>query len=160
MKHLLARRSRPIFLGFLLGYIGGGMLVASAAPAQAAPKSEKTTVSNNVRRFYAWYGASKDPARDRAKIEKFTSRRLSRWLRSPQFADYGADYFFQAQDFDKDWTRATINSVTVAGKTARVRATLGAPKAKDAGIGPRSLKLKMVKENGVWKIDEVSAPEN
>lgn len=140
------------------------MVAVSALPAQAAPKSDKMSVRDNVRWFYAWYvgqiNDQKDPLADRAKIAKFTSRRLNRWLHSSQYADYGADYFLQAQDFDADWTRATVNAVTIEGNRARVAATLGVFKAEEIGIGPRKLNLKMIKENGAWKIDSVSALKN
>ena len=116
---------------------------------------------DRVRWFYAWYvgqlNANRNPLENRAKMAEFTSKRLHKWLQSADYQDYGADYLIQAQDFDADWTRATVRAVTVSGDKARVAATLGTPK-RSGSNGEWKLNLQMTRENGVWKIDKVDAP--
>ncbi len=154
MKHLSPRRFAPLVL------LGTCLAGSALSPAQSAPVSEGMRVGNRVRAFYSWYvtqsDADKIPMSNRAKMNSYASKRLNRWLRSETFREYGADYFLQAQDFGSDWARARIQNIRVKGAAASLNATLGARKPNNEGMGERKLRLNLVKEGGVWKIDRVA----
>jgi hypothetical protein len=158
MKHLLSRRFGP-----LVWSLGACLALSGAAHAQTARTREsggastasQRAIGRRVRSFYALWVGHGDPMNNRALIRSYSSRRLARWLYSSDYRDYDADYFLQAQDFDNDWNQAHVRDVRVRGNTARLFATLGSPKPEGKGIGARRLRLKMVKENGLWKIDTV-----
>jgi hypothetical protein len=87
---------------------------------------------------------------------KKVSRRLGRWLYSPAYAEYGADYFIDAQDWDENWVKSiTATQAVIKGNSATLRLTLGAAKSSNPGFGKHTLAIKLVKENGLWKIDRV-----
>lgn len=139
---------------------------AQTRTRDGASNASRPAIERRVRTFYAfWVGQAKrdkDPLENRAMIGAYASKRLTRWLYSPAYRTsdedvYGADYFMQAQDFDHNWDQVRISDVRVQGGVARLFATLGSPKAEGQGIGPWRLRLKMVKENGQWKIDSVDA---
>lgn len=136
--------------------LAGATIVAPLA-AQAGPEQ---IVKQRTRAFYGWYVGQikreKSPLANRAVMRSYVSRRLEKWLYSPAFQEYGADYFLDAQDFDSDWDKARAAIVRRKGNTATVQAFLGRPKPPGKGMGVHSLSLKWVRENGVWKIDRVN----
>jgi hypothetical protein len=84
---------------------------------------------------------------------------LGKWLYSIPEGHYGADYFIDAQDWDEEWVDSiSASRVTVRGNEARLTITLGVFKngRRSKGIGKHVLRLKMVKENGQWKIDRIN----
>jgi hypothetical protein len=80
---------------FFVGSVG-------ALFAKAADTPEQTAKS-----FYAWYlselNKDKFPIDQKQTMNKSISKRLSRWIYSPAYEEYGADYFIDAQDFDENW---------------------------------------------------------
>jgi hypothetical protein len=125
--------------------------------AQARPEH---SVKGRARAFYSWYVGQvkrdKNPLDNRATMRRYISRRLQKWLYSPAFREYGADYFLDAQDFDDDWDKLRTGALRVRGATATLRVTLGRPKPAGKGIGAHPLNLKWVREGGTWKIDRVN----
>ena len=125
-----------------------------------AQASTESVVKGRARAFYSWYVSEvkqgKDPFAKRATVRRYVSRRLEKWLYSPAFKEYGADYFTDAQDFDNDWDRLRAGKFRRNGNTATLQAVLGRPKPAGKGIGAKSINLKWVRESGVWKIDRVN----
>ena len=162
MNHSLLRARLLFLLGAFL-FVNGVSHAQTRTREGASTKSQKA-IARRVRSFYAWWGAQAnkdgDALGNRAMIRAYSSRRLARWLYSPAYRDYDADYFFQAQDFDNDWDQARVRDVRVRGNVAHLLATLGSPQIKGKTMGERQLRLKMVKENGLWKIDTVDPIDN
>src|SRR6476620_6881849 len=104
------------------------LICFSSVPAQTVTPEAAT------RDFYRWYigelNADRFPIdKNRAAIRKRVSARLSRWLFSAAYREYGADYFLDAQDFDAEWAKTvTAAPAAVKGKTATVALTF--PKSK------------------------------
>jgi hypothetical protein len=139
---------------FLLVTLFSILLFSSiSASAQAAPEA-------TLKSFYRWYlgelNAERYPRPSSPKVQAVASARLKRWFRSKEGREWDADYFINAQDFDKDWQSSiVVSNINIRGGNAEVRLTLG-PKRKDPNsMGQRVLKIKMVKERGGWKIDHV-----
>lgn len=133
-------------LSFLIGSICASIAKAADMPEQAAKS------------FYQWYLkriiTEKSPRKDKATFQKFVSKRLSRWYYSPAYEEYGADYFIDAQNFDENW-HVTTSKAVIKGNTATLRVKLAVPNAgKDSWT--QNLTVKLVKEDGVWKIDSVN----
>ncbi len=130
----------------VLGSIGAVSTKAADTPEQTA------------KNFYDWYltelNNEKNPPDQKQTINKSISKRLSNWIYSPAYQEYGADYFIDAQDWDKNW-QATTTKAVVKGNTATLKVMLADPKAKKSDF-KQTLAIKMVKEGGVWKIDSVN----
>jgi len=132
------------------------LLLLFSAPAWAQASSPEGTVTG----FYKWYlhelNAERYPGRTSAKVAAVSSARLNRWFRTKTGREWDADYFIDAQDFDKDWeTNIAVSNVAVHGSNADLHVTLGPKKPAANAIGQHVLKIKMVKEAGKWKIDHV-----
>jgi len=131
---------------FLIGSAGASITKAADTPEQAAKS------------FYEWYlkqiAASKNPRNEKTIFQKSVSKRLSKWIASPAYEDYGADYFIDAQNFDEEW-QVTTSKAIIKGNTATLKVKLAAPNAgKDSWT--QKLTIRLVKEEGVWKIDSVN----
>jgi hypothetical protein len=151
--------SRFRFFGFapaLACFLFAGSVLAQASetPEQAA------------RDYYRWYiqslNAEKYPIqRQKSALLKKVSARLGKWIYSPAYREYGADYFLDAQDWDENWIDGISTSkATVSGNAASLRVTLVDPKKRAPGYGRRVLTVKMVKEGGAWKLDRVTGQNN
>ncbi len=141
-------------LGFaLLLFVLGS---AGATAAKAADTPEQTAKS-----FYQWYlkeiNANKSPRDKKDIFQKSVSKRLSKWIYSPAYEEYGADYFIDAQDLDENWQVTTTKAV-IKGNNATLKVLLAAPKGKKS-LFKQTLRIKMVKEGGAWKIDSVNNRE-
>ena len=123
----------------------------SAAPAQIKTPEAAT------RDFYRWYvgelNADRFPIdKNKPEIRKRVSARLARWLFSPAYREYGADYFLDAQDFDAEWaTTVTAAGGAVKGNIATAVVTF--PKSKY--FARKSMTVNLIREAGTWKIDKV-----
>jgi hypothetical protein len=112
--------------------------------------------------FYKWYltelNAEREPIRqNRTRMKSFISKRLSRWVYSPSYSEYGADYFIDAQDWEQSWVNGiSATRPVLKGSTATVRVQFDPAKGVASGFGRRILPIKMVKEGGVWKIDTIN----
>lgn len=132
---------------FFIGSVGAVMAQASDTPEQAAKS------------FYQWYTAELsreggNPIRERKTVLRSVSKRLGKWIYSPAYSEYGADYIIDAQDFDDSWQVSTTKAV-IKGNTATLKVLLKSTRPKNEGFS-RTLPVKMVKENGEWKIDSVN----
>jgi len=109
--------------------------------------------------FYEWYARElkndRFPIKDKKQqLLKLVSRRVGKWIYSPAYQEYGADYFIDAQDYDESWQVSTTTA-TVKGNAATLKVFLKSKKPKDQGFS-QTLQLKLVRENGGWKIDSVN----
>ena len=143
MKKLL----QIIFPALLIFFIAG------AVSAQTTP--EKTAKS-----FYSWYMKSIAgqgyPIDNKTEMKKYISRRLANWVYSNSYQEYGADYFIDGQDFEEKWQPMSVSKAVIKGNTATLKVTLDVPKGVRTPWKKSVLPVKLVKENGVWKIDEIN----
>ena len=150
MLKIKARLFALLFVLFVLGNVGANSAKAADTPEQTA------------KNFYEWYlaelsrgGAVLD--KNKTTVLKSVSKRLGKFIYSPAYEEYGADYFIDAQDYDENWQVTTTKAV-IKGNKATLKVLLAASR------GPRpefkqTLTIKMVKENGAWKIDMVNNRE-
>ncbi len=153
LHETLSAASRATFISFAEHLFRPRQRIARA---DSASNANQRAIERRVRAFYAFWGKPDDAMKNRALMRFYTSRRLNRWLYSSAYEDYDSDYFLQAQDYDDDWNQAHVRDARVSGNTARLLATLGSPKPANKGLGEQKLRLKMVKEDGLWKIDAVA----
>ena len=115
-----------------------------------------------AKEFYKWYltelNADRYPIREnKPRMLKFVSARLGRWIYSPAYSEYGADYFIDAQDWDRNWVDGiSATRPAVKGTTATLRINLEPKKGVFSGFRRRVLPIKLVKEGGSWKIDMIN----
>ena len=136
--------------------IAAGMFVfaPTAANAQVTPEATLTA-------FYKWYihelVSERVPSRVSPKVNAVASSRLQRWFRTREGKSWDADYFIDAQDFDPKWeTHIQTTNAVIKGNNADVRVILG-PRVKAVdSMSPHTLRIKMVKERGGWKIDHIN----
>lgn len=144
-------RNKTIWLGLILTlFLCGNAFGQTETPEQTAKD------------FYKWYLTELNNERypinrQKSEILKRVSKRLGRWLYSPAYEEFGADYFLDAQDWDENWAKGiTTSKAIIKGNNATVKVSLTAPKGMNKGFGARSLNVKLVKEGGTWKIDRVN----
>ncbi len=112
--------------------------------------------------FYKWYltelNAERNPIRqNKTRMLGFISTRLGRWVYSPAYSEYGADYFIDAQDWEQTWVNGISSTrPVIKGATATLRIQLAPDKGAFSGFGRRVLPIKLVKEGGKWKIDMIN----
>jgi hypothetical protein len=112
--------------------------------------------------FYKWYltelNAEREPIRqNKTRMKSFISNRLSRWIYSSSYSEYGADYFIDAQDWEQSWVNGiSATRPVIKGSTATLRVQFDPAKGTTSGFGRRILPVKLVKEGGVWKIDKIN----
>jgi len=115
-----------------------------------------------AKEFYKWYltelNAERYPIRqNKTQMLRFISGRLGRWVYSPAYSEYGADYFIDAQDWDRTWVNGiSATRPVIKGTTATLRIQLEPTKGAFSGFGRRSLPIKLVNEAGLWKIDMIN----
>jgi len=127
------------------------LVTFSAAQAQT-DKPEAATVG-----FYRWYlgelNADRYPIdKNKTEIRKRVSARLAKWLFSPAYREYGADYFIDAQDLDAEWAK-TVTATGGAVKGNAATAVVTFPKSEH--FERKSMTVNLVREAGAWKIDKV-----
>jgi hypothetical protein len=112
--------------------------------------------------FYKWYltelNAEHEPIlQNKKRMLEFVSARLGRWIYSPVYEQYGADYFIDAQDYEHSWANGiSATKPVIKGSTATLRIQMDPAKGVHSGFGRRVLPIKLVKEGGVWKIDMIN----
>ena len=136
---------KKIVLSFLMV-----MFCSLAVLAQSTPE---TTIKN----FYSWYvreiSKNKFPlAEQPTKMKQFiTARCYNENKKAYDNNEFDADYFISAQDFDERWaTNVKISNVKIKGNKATANVVLDGKGSFDS-----KLKLKLVKEKSVWKIDVI-----
>ena len=144
------------YKSFALGLLLSLCLFGNAF-GQAEQSPEQT-----AKEFYKWYLTQLNSERypiqqQKTQILKRVSRRLGKWLYSPEYEEYGADYFLSAQDWDKNWVKGiTTSKALIKGNNATLRLTLAAPKGAETNFGRHTLAIKLIKEGNTWKIDRVN----
>lgn len=133
----------------------GAILYLGFNMAAAAERSPEQT----IRAFYGWYleqlDGGQDPFTDgRKQMQDYVSDRLIKEVEAKREAgEMDADYFLNAQDFDKAWGKdIEISDLEVKGEKASANVEL-----KSSEMGNQKLKVQLGKEGGAWKIDAVSA---
>ena len=136
----------------------GLILLALFVFAGATSAQSADTPEQSARNFYKWYlrelNNQGNPIDQKQKMLKSVSKRLGKWIYSPVYQEYGADYFIDAQDFDNKGDVTTSKAV-IKENNAVLKATLAVPKAKKSEW-KQILTIKLVKESGLWKIDSVN----
>jgi hypothetical protein len=133
------------------------ILLLLNATLNAAVVKIDDTPEQAAKSFYTWYlrELNRENIRiDKKQMLKYVSKRLGKWYVSPAYEGYGADYFIDAQDFDENWQPTTTKAV-VKGNIATLKVMLAPPKGKKSNFN-QTLAVKMVLENGAWKIDSVN----
>ena len=127
----------------------GGFTVA----AQTATSTPEVTIKN----FYLWYvreiAKNKFPlSQQPTKLKQFiTVRCYNENKRAYDKNEFDADYFIAAQDYDEKWaTNVKISNVKITSNKATANVVLDGKGNFDS-----KLKLKLVKEKDVWKIDVI-----
>ncbi len=140
---------------FLLAFLIFSALHVSAGAQVKAPDAV-------AKDFYKWYltelNAERAPIRQNKKrMLEFISARLSRWVYSPAYSEYGADYFIDAQDWEHSWVNGiSATRPVIKAATATLRIQFEPAEGVFSGFGRRTLQVKLVKAGGVWKIDMIN----
>ena len=133
-----------------------GILAFMPATASSQSSPEQTLTG-----FYKWYlhelSLERYPRPTTPKVNAAISTRLRRWFKSKEGREWDADYFIDAQDWDPKWeTHIKTSKAVVAGNKADIRLILGPQVKAVNSMSPHTLRIKMVKENGGWKIDHIN----
>jgi Protein of unknown function (DUF3828) len=150
MKSLVCVFTLVVALGFCSA-------TRAAEPSTAAGSNPSDTIHS----FYRWYVteliANHNPMENRKELRRFTTERLlkeiDRMKKGPDGLD--GDYFVDAQDFDNLWAKnVTVSDVKMSGTKATAEVLL-------AGKGEmrRRLKISLVNDGGIWKVDKVQGRE-
>lgn len=146
-----------IFAAVLLACLIGGLPVFTVAQNNSTPEAAAAG-------FYRWYmrqlNANREPrSRQRKTLLTFVSRDFGRRFYAIPSDRYDADVFLDAQDYDEEWEHSVSTSrAAVRGNRASLNVTLGVFRNGriSKGIGKHVLRVRMVRENGGWKIDHVN----
>jgi hypothetical protein len=140
----------------VFAFVSAGVLTIfpAAASAQATPEATLTA-------FYKWYlhelASERYPERTSPTVNAVSSVRLKRWFKTKAGREWDADYFIDAQDWDPKWeTHIKTTPVAIKGNNADLRVILGPNVRVVNSMSPHTLRIKMVKENGGWKIDHIN----
>jgi hypothetical protein len=108
--------------------------------------------------FYGWYvhevmNGAKPLKQERTKVRKFVTERLLTELEHRHKLAEGVelDPFFNTHEIDPEWGKNVAVGNLYIGRVARISVILTGHQR-----GDREFKLKLVQENGAWKIDEVN----
>ena len=125
--------------------------------------SAQNTPETAAKEFYTFYMKglknSGYPIDNKTTMKKYISRRLATWVYSKSYREYGADYFIDGQDFEEKWRPTSVSKAVIKGNKATLKVTLDVPKGVKTQWEKHVLPLKLVKENGAWKIDEINNRE-
>jgi Protein of unknown function (DUF3828) len=111
-----------------------------------------------VRNFYAWYvhevvNGSRPLEKEREQIRRFvTDRLLTRMDKMPKGpGGLDGDFFLNAQEVDPEWgTNIAIANAYVGTTMSKLGVILTGRK-----LGDRQFEVKVLFQEGAWKIDEV-----
>ena len=115
------------------------------------------TPESRVKGFYSWYLKSmvQDPSRKKTQTSFYMSNRFNYWYYSKagQNADY--DVFLDGQEWSDDWVdNMNIGKAAITGNKAVLKVMLSSPPPEDLH---KTLRISLVKESGIWKIDRVKS---
>ena len=150
LRSLLLACAFLAFPGTHVVYAADGVTPVPAVTPEAA-----------VRLFYPWYIGEMMMGRvplteERMQhyVAKDTLRDITIAMSFSNAGSKGAakDYFLQAKDYYDDWAdHIAVSEVTIDGDTASTLVALG-----DPAQGTQRLALKLVREEGGWKISRVN----
>ncbi|HQU82527.1 MAG TPA: DUF3828 domain-containing protein [Pyrinomonadaceae bacterium] len=123
--------------------------------------AQSSTPETTAKEFYKWYlgelNASREPRENKTEMSKYVSKRLYKWISSKAYEEYGADYIIDGQDYNEDWVNGiTTTKAVIKGNRATFKIMLTPPKGSQNRDFQQTLSIKMLKENGAWKIDSVN----
>jgi hypothetical protein len=149
-------RIKTILRPLVFALVTGGVLAIfpTVSSAQATPEATLTA-------FYKWYlhelVAEHYPEHTSPKVSAISSARLKKWFKTKAGREWDADYFIDAQDWDPKWeTHIKATPAVIKGNNADLRIILGPEVKAVNSMSPHTLRIKMVKENGAWKIDHIN----
>ncbi len=128
--------------------------MTALSPISAAEKNP----ADAVRSFYAWYvhelrSGTNPLERERTEMKKFVTEgllnRIDKMPKGPGGLD--GDFFLNAQEVDPDWGRNIAVGNSYVGKTMSKLSVILTGKK----LGDRQFELKLLFQEGAWKIDEV-----
>lgn len=148
------------FKGFL-GPIGLSLIVLGILCVSPAVTHAQATPEDTLKTFYKWYlhelASERYPKPSSAKVNAVISTRLRNWFKSKAGREWDADYFIDAQDWDPKWeTHIKTTDPVIKGNSAELRLILGPEVKAVDSMSPHTLRIKMVKESGGWKIDHIN----
>lgn len=154
MESLRFSDIRVRFVSAIVLFIAAVIFCVPSAYAQSTPEQTLTA-------FYKWYVhelvAEHHPRPTSPKVNAVISNRLRRWFKTKEGRERDADYFTDAQDFDPKWeTHIKTSKAVINGNNADLRITLGPVVKAVNAMSPHTLRVKMVKEGGSWKIDHIN----
>ena len=108
--------------------------------------------------FYSWYvhevlNGAKPLNQERTEMRKFVTERLLTEIDNRHKSGGGIelDPFLNTREVDPEWGKNVAVGNLYVGRIARLNVILTGRQR-----GNREFKVKLVQENGAWKIDEVS----
>jgi hypothetical protein len=136
------------------------LLAITVTPAPAIWPEKNPAVA--VRNFYRWYvgevaSGTRPLEKERELMRKFvTDRLLNRIDKMPKGPDgLDGDFFLNGQEIDPEWGKNIAVGNTYIGKTtSKLSVILTGRK-----VGDRQFEVKMLFQQGAWKIDEVKFGE-
>ena len=114
-----------------------------------------STPADAVRTFYGWYvhevtNGAKPLNQEHAKLRKFVTERLLTEIETARKRAEDSDPFLNAREADPEWGKNVAVGNIYVGRIARLSVILTGHR-----LGDREFELKLVQENGAWKIDEI-----
>jgi len=132
------------------------LVISLLIPAQVY--SAGNTPADAVRTFYGWYvhevlNGAKPLNQERPEMRKFVTERLLTEIddRHKSAGGVELDPFFNMREIDPEWEKNVAIGNLYIGHIARLSVILTGRQR-----GDREFKVKLVQENGAWKIDEVN----
>jgi hypothetical protein len=136
------------------------VVITSITPSRAIWPEKNP--ADAVRSFYSWYvhegaNGSRTLEKERGQMRKFvTERLLNRIDKIPKGpGGLDRDFFLDAQEIDPEWGKNIAIGNSYTGKTmSKLSVILTGRK-----LGDRQFEVKMLFQEGAWKIDEVNFSE-
>ena len=132
------------------------VLITSITPSRAIWPEKNPT--DALRSFYGWYvhevaNGSRPLEKERDQMRKFvTDRLLDRIDKMPKGpGGLDGDFFLNAQEVDSEWGK---NIAVANNSIGRTMSTLGVI-LTGRKLGDRQFDVKMLFQQGAWKVDEV-----
>lgn len=140
---------------FVVLAFGAGCPASGAAQINSFERQGGSSPGAVVKNFYEWYiraiDAGTDPfAKGRKTLLKYVTLRFVKQIERAEASGADFDVFLYTQEFDSAWAdNATVMSVRVKAATATAIVSF------DATTNYPRVKVTMVKNAGIWKIDGV-----
>lgn len=129
--------------------------ISLAIGLSVAAQTPEKTPGAVIKNFYVWYiqaiDAGTDPfIKGRKTLLKYVTLRLVKQIEHAEAKGADVDVFLYTQEFDAAWAdKATVNYLRLKGATGTAIVTF------DATTNYPRVRVALVKDAGVWKIDGV-----